>query len=169
MLMPGGFPIGLFVDTPPVDLLCGFCKNILNNPHQCKNGHLFCLQCLQTCTECPTCKISLNHSELGASLLAQERIETLSMKCRCKVMGSPDSTCSWTGLLKELTTRECPFELRMCPNVGCRVVCGIEPLKQHNPLYQKRLVECDLCSLNIPQTNLRFTKLSSHSVQFYAH
>ncbi len=39
------------------------CYDVLKNPHQCKNGHAFCLTCisasLESYRDCPSCKAAL--------------------------------------------------------------------------------------------------------------
>jgi hypothetical protein len=60
------------------ELQCGICLQLLNKPRQCKNGHLFCLNCISQCLEksheCPSCRCSLKMEELARSLFVEKRI-----------------------------------------------------------------------------------------------
>jgi hypothetical protein len=57
----GGFSKDIFVNEIPTELCCGLCSYVLNDPHQCKNGHMFCKPCftksLKFTQSCPTCKV----------------------------------------------------------------------------------------------------------------
>lgn len=50
---------------------CAICLCLIRKPRQCRNGHLFCAECIGTCIkkhpECPQCRCSLQESELARS------------------------------------------------------------------------------------------------------
>ncbi|EFA80504.1 RGS-containing protein kinase [Heterostelium album PN500] len=68
------------------ELQCGICLQIINKPRQCKNGHLFCMDCilqsLKKIQECPECRCSLNVEKLSRSLFVERHLRTLSVFCK---------------------------------------------------------------------------------------
>src|SRR3989338_4043048 len=68
------------------DLECAICLSLLQHPRQCKNGHLFCLECLTKCLatkpECPQCRASLTLSDLGRSLFVEQTLRNLHVFCK---------------------------------------------------------------------------------------
>ncbi|GAM23650.1 hypothetical protein SAMD00019534_068250 [Acytostelium subglobosum LB1] len=68
------------------ELQCGICLQIINKPRQCKNGHLFCMECilmsLKKSQECPECRCSLNMEKLSRSLFVERHLRTLSVYCK---------------------------------------------------------------------------------------
>ncbi len=101
---------------------CSICFGVLNNPHQCKNGHCACLSCLQKSMKyfncCPTCKIRLDKNSISKNLMLNQLILNMEVKCT----GSDSNTgqyCFWKGRLESrprhviicpfLRDVECPF------------------------------------------------------------
>src|SRR5689334_22205534 len=91
-----GYPSTLLVNAVNENLLCGICLEVLNNPQQCKNGHMCCKECLRLTTltknECPTCKCSLDGDRTSCNRYVREVVENLEVKC-----GS--ISCTWKGSL----------------------------------------------------------------------
>lgn len=48
------------------DLQCAICLGLLRAPKQCKNGHLFCDECISVALldakRCPQCRCALSYS-----------------------------------------------------------------------------------------------------------
>lgn len=67
------------------DLQCGICLQILEQPKQCKNGHLFCHNCIvRTITKnplCPQCRCPLTEEGLSRSLYVEKHIRTCKVWC----------------------------------------------------------------------------------------
>src|ERR1700710_322235 len=99
MASSGGYPCEWFLQMSD-DLVYILCLGILNDPQQCKNGHLFCKHCILksvlTLKKCPTCKLKLYVKDLSSCLLAKTMIENLQVRCHRLPILSPGS-CSWTG------------------------------------------------------------------------
>mmetsp|Transcript_15517 Transcript_15517/g.60691 ORF Transcript_15517/g.60691 Transcript_15517/m.60691 type:complete len:527 (-) Transcript_15517:32-1612(-) len=68
------------------ELQCGICLDLLNDPCQCINGHLFCMTCILECierkAECPQCRCQLSESSLSKSLFVRKFIDDLDVRCR---------------------------------------------------------------------------------------
>jgi hypothetical protein len=111
---------------------CGICLEILNNPHQCKNGHCACFNCLKTSLKisenCPTCKIPLNTNTMSRNLMLNQLINGLDLKCNGSDPNS-DLKCTWKGKLQDRNKHitecsffcdvECPFYRNGTCIVGC--------------------------------------------------
>jgi hypothetical protein len=120
-----GYPNAIFVGIVPEKYNCPVCLNIMKEPHQCKNGHNYCLSCITTALEvnreCPTCKTYLDLDRLSRNLMVRDDINELATKC---VNGS----CDWTGRLEAHQTHldkcehqeiDCPLFLLRCCGEGC--------------------------------------------------
>ncbi len=126
-LIAAGHSTDLFDNLPSPDFTCGICMEVLNNPHQCKNGHCYCLWCItQALTvrqECPTCKVPLSKGTLSANLIVRNVIDMLPVKC---VNGCEEKKCDWKGTIESLPTHlktECQFVAVDCPWVLLKC-CG---------------------------------------------
>jgi hypothetical protein len=157
-----GFPVEWFVN-PPERTKCVFCRNILNDPRNCKSGHLFCSDCIQTTlkddgtVECPTCKSSLNEKELTVHHFAQEAISELTTHCVCHSQNGTKG-CGWTGMFKERADRICDFQLVDCSNCNEKVRKG--NFDQHTISdCPARSVSCNFCN-----AELQHRELASHRV-----
>ncbi len=100
----GGFPTELFLK--PVDniFICPLCMDVLKDPHQCKNGHLFChgcaLQHFSKRSTCPMCACCFTQSRMSRSLFVRDLVQDLSVHCS-KIA---ETGCIWTGKLGDLPT-----------------------------------------------------------------
>jgi hypothetical protein len=133
-----GYPLDWFLSKPTDDFKCQSCNKVSNDPHQCKNGHVFCLKCLQTCTECPTCNVSVNQLELARNLFVGKMIaETLTVKCPCQTSAvkSDDDVCDWSGSISERFKRRCIFESLPCINDGCFEIVQRQFMDEHCKLH----------------------------------
>lgn len=68
------------------DLQCCICFNILSTPRQCRNGHLFCFQCVRQCLEqnphCPQCRCDLTLEQLSRPLFVEKYLHNTAVWCR---------------------------------------------------------------------------------------
>ncbi|KAN0026419.1 hypothetical protein ACTFIV_007403 [Dictyostelium citrinum] len=78
----------LVVDQDNIkEIQCGICLQILVTPRQCKNGHLYCLGCIQQSLkknrhECPQCRCSLDLDKLSRSLFLEKHLRNLNVFCK---------------------------------------------------------------------------------------
>ena len=104
---------------------CLICLEILNDPVQCKRGHVFCRECilaaLKKCEECPSCRDSLTEATLSECLFAKQQITSRQIYCFTCVDGGKEpekkssssgssgggakkrakiDACTWTGKLE---------------------------------------------------------------------
>jgi hypothetical protein len=161
-----GYCKEIFVDIDD-DLLCGICQEILNDPHQCQNGHMFCKTCLLAAlkykSKCPICKTSLDKNYLCKNQYVHNFIQTRRVVCKCKSEElSKDLGCVWTGNLSERELRDCDFLYCPCPTVGCNETrISLNELDKHvTSKCLKRMKMCPFC-----KTHHRFDLLGIHKAQ----
>jgi hypothetical protein len=132
-----GFPIELFVKAPPEEFQCAICYNILNNPTQCKNGHLMCLGCFEKAVNanprCPVCVVSMNSVNFASNIFVKNQICCLVVRCHVPTTENNlpycFDECHWTGPLSALQDHidGCLFRLETsCPffqNGDCLSSC----------------------------------------------
>lgn len=57
---------------------CGICLSLLRTPMQCKNGHIFCEDCikrsLRSRPQCPTCRCSMEAKDLSRVLVVDRML-----------------------------------------------------------------------------------------------
>jgi hypothetical protein len=125
-----GFPSALFLVAVQDDFKCCICRDVLNDPLQCKNGHLACKFCFETTiqifSKCPICNVPASLQSLSKCLFARNQISDLMVSCFEKIPGLPLPTdyCSWTGKLSARAShiKACGFcVLQRCPffDGGC--------------------------------------------------
>lgn len=142
------------------DLQCTICTDIMNDPRQCVNGHMFCKSCimhsLQKCAECPSCSQPMSESNLSMCLLARNLINSLSVGCsKCTVhkdeefewIDENDDQCPWEGKVAELEKhfQECEYQLVKCPNKECMQSMLRRQLMVHAPSCEFRILTCEYC------------------------
>lgn len=97
-----GHPIECFVDFDYAkynDYICGLCLDVLNEPLQCRSGHLFCRLCIlnslkSTAKSCPTCRCFLTRSLLHKNIVASNMVNDLLAHCGKK---RTKFQCCWNG------------------------------------------------------------------------
>jgi hypothetical protein len=122
----GGIPREWFVENLSVDLNCGICLEITNDPQQCRLGHLFCTNCflnaIKYVKKCPLCNTSVDPNYQCKNRLANNIIQSSLVHCPCRA--EPLSMnlvgCDWTGTLESREVRDCPFLYTRCTNADCR-------------------------------------------------
>lgn len=70
------------------DLTCGICLQVISEPRQCSNGHLFCYECLQrsilATSSCPTCRCKLTEETISRSLIAEKQLRSCIVWCKVR-------------------------------------------------------------------------------------
>ena len=142
-----GYPTKLFVEPPSDDFICGLCLDVLNNPHQCRNGHCFCYGCICSALAvqkvCPLCKCSMNVESMNSNLLVRNLIDKSYVKCE-------NVGCDWTGTLHRFESHfvnDCDYRLLICTNEGCSARLPRKLLDTHvREECPFRKVVCEFCS-----------------------
>lgn len=146
------------------DYICSICLEVLNDPYQCKNGHLNCKDCwndlilksssLAGCTLCRT--TVFNMSDLSKCLIVNKQIALLHVKCECQWnINASKSGCVWTGTIAERDERVCEFLFTECVHNGCFQKVKIESLKYHVANCPKRPKRCVDCNMVFPTEDFK--------------
>lgn len=90
------FSTALFVDKIEDDLICGICKDVLNEPINLPCPHIFCQKCLSKNKEnkCPICRLNYTDSPLMLNSYVNQMVCNLKVKCIFYEKG-----CTWTGII----------------------------------------------------------------------
>jgi hypothetical protein len=149
---------------------CGICADVLDDPHQCKDGHAFCLSCitpwLENNSSCPICRQELQIENLAKMRILGNMIAKLPVRCpesrdetkdeadpnRSKKRGlnSTGLFCQWTGRMAELDHHildKCLFVEVACPNAasGCDALVQRQDIEEHKQLCPFEKIACHLC------------------------
>src|SRR5687768_5436541 len=94
----GGFPCDWIVNAVSEDLKCSICFEVLNDPHQCKNGHCFCKTCLFSSLlkrkACPNCNVAIALENVNSALFVKNFVSNQLVKCSVIT----NSDCPWSCL-----------------------------------------------------------------------
>ena len=129
------------------ELQCRICFEILDTPRQCRNGHLFCLECIsglfalssESESKCPTCRCAISEETLARNMFVERAISKLKVWCPFRFKHASSS------LVDE---RE-----------GCKEQVSFSELHQHRLECSSRFVDCPN-SLICPK--IRFSSLHEH-------
>jgi hypothetical protein len=157
-----GFPKSIYCGEVPGDFVCSICNEVLNDPFQCKNGHVNCKECwndliLKTGPECSFCRTNVRgFDDLSKCLIVNKQVAALLVKCDClDNINACHSGCEWTGTLAERESRECEFLFAKCPHEGCKHHVRIESLNFHKSQCPKRPKKCHDCNMYFPSEEFR--------------
>jgi len=147
------FKAELFVDDMEI-FKCSICLQVLNDPHQCPKGHLYCRNCIMKWIErknrCPLCKCDLTIATLSASLICKQVIHERKVKCPTTLANQTEglNVCDWTGKFKEVDAHhaQCGFGLTACGNDGCGMHIAKNSVAAHDVDCEFKLLSCDLCT-----------------------
>ncbi len=134
----GGYPVDWFAKLPRDELICAICLDVLKNPHCCRNGHAFCLNCitsaLQTYSKCPTCKCILSIDILMVGLCQRNLVAELNVKCQ-------NESCDWTGPLHQKEKHETRCDHIQCPlfAAGCCAIAHCRGSVTHKQLLENHI------------------------------
>eukprot|EP01132_Coremiostelium_polycephalum_P010786 gene10786-13207_t len=119
------------------ELQCAICLQILNSPRQCKNGHLFCHECIfmsmKKSSECPQCRCLLSYETLSRSIFVEKHLRILN------------NSGGWVR-----------------DEEGCNMIMSLETSAKHELTCENRFESCKYskdCDL------LRFKNLEDHHQQ----
>eukprot|EP01097_Dermamoeba_algensis_P004985 TRINITY_DN3177_c0_g1_i4.p1 TRINITY_DN3177_c0_g1~~TRINITY_DN3177_c0_g1_i4.p1 ORF type:complete len:424 (-),score=38.54 TRINITY_DN3177_c0_g1_i4:93-1364(-) len=146
------------------ELQCGICLQLLKAPRQCKNGHLFCLDCILKClekrSECPHCRTELQESDLARSLFVEKHLRSLQVYCRYhfkleqqkygELLPDP-SGCNDILLFENKETHEkvCKYAFVLCKySPKCSGVRKHDK-EQHETECTYRPVACNYCKTSV--------------------
>lgn len=152
-----GFLKTIYVVQPVShDYICGLCDEVLNDPLQCKNGHMNCDECWRDLTkktgpECTICRTNVFGS-LSRSLVIGQQVAALLVTCECLedqqvILQNDGMGCGWTGTVIDRSARFCPLLYGVCPNIGCSIQLPLKRLINHRWNCPKRLKICPECTL----------------------
>ena len=104
-LFQSGIPTDLFIEDISDEYKCSICTDILNDPVQCRAGHMFCRHCvsewLQNHASCPECRIKISIDSLSDSRLIRNLISEQQVRCKRK-LDNEIHDCEWIGQLNQL-------------------------------------------------------------------
>lgn len=147
-----GIPTGLFLHKPSDSFTCSICLEILNDPVQCKEGHVYCRCCiteaLSRSRRCPECRGDLTLETLGNNLLIKGLINDLQVKCKTN-MDQRENVCDWTGKLENLETHlkyTCREAIVSCEYENCEHKVVRKNLNSHLLTCQHRSIPCEHCN-----------------------
>jgi len=151
-----GYSSDLFVPALDRSLTCAICMEVLRDPSQCPNGHLFCRNCILAAIEyrrqCPTCRCFLDRVNLSLSLLARDVIGKSRVRCSLG-KDQPDGvvSCNWKGPLNHLPNHiedDCPLEVVVCSMHNCPFRAPRHSMTAHLQRCPYRCKECPYCGKN---------------------
>jgi hypothetical protein len=162
--------VSLCVEDVDEEYLCAICSDVLVKPHQCKDGHVFCLACinqwLQTKKNCPICRISLKSNDLGNCRVIENVVGKTIVRCRNSSMAvvekpatrrakrlktNNSACCEWTGAMSALdyhVENDCMFSMIGCPNAdkGCLKQMERQLVAEHLESCLYECVTCEYCA-----------------------
>ena len=159
----------IFIDNVSDDFFCTICCSLLEKTCQCKQGHVYCEQCIHVWLEqhstCPTCSDPLLVSTLGRNRSLDAILGSMTVRC---IHGSNDGntfskgglsnrakSCMWTGHRNELERHlrnDCQYEAVICPyyDNGCKFMIPRRKMENHKLVCATVCTEC-LLSFPISQ------------------
>lgn len=156
-----GFDPDWFVEQAGLDdVFCSICLSVVNDPFQCRNGHMSCRRCivqyLQIKQECPTCKCKLSSEKLGLNLFVKNAVARMHVKCTTSLnMPENSMVCDWKGELFNLDLHlvSCMFAEVLC--VNCNTKVQKRHLQEHDEHHcPKMMIKCKYCNLDIMRQEL---------------
>lgn len=149
-----------FVSDVSDSFNCEICLELLDDPRQCLEGHLFCLECVMGWLNrhpdnqsCPTCRTPMSQETLGRNLAIANMIRQLEVKCANSSTDGDggSSSCEWRGPLERFEAHcaaECGDVLVDCPNSarGCDEKLHRKDREVHLLECPHELVACAECS-----------------------
>lgn len=153
-----GFEVERFQKEVDDDLLCAYCRGVVEEPVAGKCGHLFCKACLEKAlskrlNECPNCEVDLSSSKAKEpSEELVEKLGELSLRCKHHKEGC-EAVVGYHALPAHMQ-RECTFRLVPCVHKGCSEIVAHAHLEEHMEKCNHRLVECKVCKVCLPRKDM---------------
>ena len=153
-----GFEVERFEEEVNSDLLCPFCRGVLESPVLGKCGHLYCKPCLERALskrlgECPVCQVDLSSSK--ASEPEEELVKKLGeLSLHCKHHKSGCEAMMTCNTVETHMAKECQFRIVPCRHKGCTENTELANLESHMEKCDYRLVECKVCKVCLPRKDM---------------
>lgn len=147
----------MFVQPVSPDLLCGACGHVLDEPVQCRKGHMRCTPCMRKSRWCKRCNADV--PEPAYNQYAASHIAAMAMACPCgawvgdvhafrqhvakceRCVACPH--CDWKG--RSLAAHTCTT--KAC--ASCGTLMQAAELKAHTKVCGAVRVPCVYCSENV--------------------
>ena len=148
----GGYPEDRFQTSVDKNFFCPICKDVLKDPVQCHNQHLFCRACitehLKNSHTCPVCMQELTEEALSKPpRIVTGYLDGLMVNCDHKERGCVELV--ELGLL-ETHISVCEYKPVTCPNERCEAVVNMADLEEHtSEVCEYRQVYCEECDENM--------------------
>ena len=148
----GGYPEDRFQTSVDKNFFCPICTDVLKDPVQCHNQHLFCRACitehLKNSHTCPVCMEKLTEEALSKpARIVTGYLDGLIVSCEHKERGCVELV--ELGLL-ETHISVCEYKLVTCPNARCEAVVNMADLEEHtSEVCEYRQVFCEECDENM--------------------
>ncbi|CAB4019213.1 E3 ubiquitin- ligase NRDP1 isoform X2 [Paramuricea clavata] len=148
----GGYPEDRFQTSVDKNFLCPICTDVLKDPVQCHNQHLFCRACitehLKNSQTCPVCMEKLTEEALSKPpRIVTNILDGLMINCDNKERGCVELV--ELGLL-EAHISVCEYKPVTCPNERCEAVVNMADLEEHtSEVCEYRQVFCEECDENM--------------------
>lgn len=145
---------------------CNICFELLDDTHQCSNGHMFCLGCISVWlrrhpkhASCPTCRIPLSQETLKRNLAVAYIINQLEVKCANSSTDDNGSSCDWQGSLERFKAHcdnDCGDLQVDCPNStrGCTEKVLRRDSEAHRLECPHELVACVECDREVKRGDI---------------
>jgi hypothetical protein len=147
-----------FVGDEFKNYICAICMEICRKPRQCKDGHLFCFDCLKQQIEhnpsCPSCRNEIALDNISRNLVAEKQIENLLVWCRYHFELGENEECLFSedGCTESLLSinlaaheKQCLYAWTNCPYSD---KCGKVRKKnrsEHEVECTYRTTACEYC------------------------
>lgn len=140
-----GYDFDRFVSPVNDGLLCGICRDVLEDPLQAPCEHAFCTSCIQGWLVhqniCPEDRRPLYASELRPLYrYMRNDLDTLQIRCQSWSAGCA-VVCSLEHIRRH-EEEECEFHTVQCPSVGCTVMLERRDIERHMSICEFRTKEC---------------------------
>ncbi|CAB4019211.1 E3 ubiquitin- ligase PDZRN3-like [Paramuricea clavata] len=148
----GGYPEDRFQTSVDKNFFCPICTDVLKDPVQCHNQHLFCRACitehLKNSQTCPVCMEKLTEEALSKpARIVTNILDGLMVNCEHKERGCVELV--ELGLL-ETHISVCEYKPVTCPNERCEAVVNMADLEEHtSEVCEYRQVFCEECDENM--------------------
>jgi hypothetical protein len=139
-----GFPTEWFVSQEEIEeFLCPYCKYVVNDPQQCRNGHFLCCGCFEVYLKkkkrkkgCMICQDKTTSKTISRNIFVKGKVELLAVFCR----RPSDVVCLWSGPLHESFKHVCIF--------------GEDDVSSPNIIGKARFVPTEVSSVDVVPTEV---------------
>ncbi|KAK2161644.1 hypothetical protein LSH36_112g00057 [Paralvinella palmiformis] len=139
-----GYDVDRFVDEINEGLLCGICRDVLEDPLQAPCEHAYCSACIMAWlvqhSICPEDRRPLT-APLLRPLFRYMRNDLDKLQIRCR---NCQAGCQVVCNLETIHRHEaeCEFHTQQCPSVGCNAMLGRDQFEEHLQVCEFRRNLC---------------------------